>query len=163
MPQQLFTRNILRQLRANGEASLKGHIDHLPVVKLFNPYGAGYWLLTESDPVEPDHVFGLCDLGKAAPKLGHVSRHDLESCVIRLDGFQCPLERDELFAPVHTIAVYALAARRAKRIIEDDAALEKAQVQVYLQQHSRQRKTTDEGWTDWPPHHDQDSNVCGND
>lgn len=33
--------------------------DHIPVVKFFNPFGAGVWLATELDE-DSDIMFGLC-------------------------------------------------------------------------------------------------------
>ncbi|CAE7537057.1 unnamed protein product, partial [Symbiodinium sp. CCMP2456] len=46
--------------------------DFWPVVKLFCPWGAATWLLSELDPDEPDIAFGLCDLGMGSPELGSV-------------------------------------------------------------------------------------------
>ena len=79
----LFTDEILAQLAANGKATRNEQsrndreIDHQPVVKIFG--GAATWLLTESDPDEPDTLYGLCDLGMGEPELGYVSRAELES------------------------------------------------------------------------------------
>ena len=36
-------------------------LDHITVVKLFNPFGAGVWLATELDG-EGDIMFGLADI-----------------------------------------------------------------------------------------------------
>ncbi|WP_439331030.1 DUF2958 domain-containing protein [Mesorhizobium carmichaelinearum] len=36
------------------------------MVKLFTRDAGATWLLTEIDPDDPDHAFGLCDLGLAA-------------------------------------------------------------------------------------------------
>ena len=44
--------------------------DHVPVVKFFFPIGAATWLVTEMDPDENDHLFGLADLGMGFPELG---------------------------------------------------------------------------------------------
>lgn len=56
---KLLTKPILAKLIANGRSQqkVKGTIrenDFEPVVKLFNPVGAGTWLLTEVEPDEPD-------------------------------------------------------------------------------------------------------------
>ena len=62
----LLTQAQRQQLLNNGQVNaarrLKdGHtVDHQPVVKLFTPWGAATWLLSELDPDEPDHAFGLC-------------------------------------------------------------------------------------------------------
>ncbi len=41
--------------------------DHLPVVKIFCPWGGATWLLSELDRQDPDIAFGLCDLGLGFP------------------------------------------------------------------------------------------------
>jgi hypothetical protein len=46
------------------------------VVKLFTPDVGAIWLLTEIDPDDHDHAFGLCDLGLGAPEIGWVSLND---------------------------------------------------------------------------------------
>lgn len=51
-------------LLANGRESLENpDFDPAPVVKLFTPDAGATWLLTEIDPDDHDHAFGLCDLG----------------------------------------------------------------------------------------------------
>ena len=55
-----------------------GGADHEPVVKLFNPCGAGTWLLSELDPEFPDECgFGLADLGFGTPELGSIGLLEL--------------------------------------------------------------------------------------
>ena len=67
---KLFTRAQREKLLANGA---RRGADHKPVVKLFNPTGAGTWLLTELDPDHPDdYGFGLADLGMGFPELGDI-------------------------------------------------------------------------------------------
>lgn len=66
---ELLTFRQRDQLIANGAATAaalkdgKDPPEHFPVVKLFNPVGAGTWLLSELDPDYPDIGFALCDLG----------------------------------------------------------------------------------------------------
>ena len=61
-------------LLANGRESLENpDFDPAPVVKLFTPDAGATWLLTEIDPDDHDHAFGLCDLGLGMPKIGWVS------------------------------------------------------------------------------------------
>ena len=58
-------------LLANGRESLQNtDFNPAPVVKLFTPDAGATWLLTEIDPDDHDHAFGLCDLGLGAPELG---------------------------------------------------------------------------------------------
>ncbi len=151
MPQhKIFTADIVHRLRANGEASLKhGRIDHLPVVKVFCPYSTAVWLFVESDPTDPDHLYGLADNGKNPPELGPISRVDIEDCTIRVAGSYLPLERDANFCPQHPLSVYTRAARRAGRIVENTDALDNAAAQIWAERE-RSKATPETGWQDWP-------------
>lgn len=124
MPQhKIFTAPILRALAANGAATRKAQEagltepDHRPVVKVFNPYGGATWLLTESDPDDPDSLFGLCDLGMGCPELGRVLRSELEGLRIKVGGFRFPLERDISFRGDHPLSHYVAKAGEANRIV----------------------------------------------
>lgn len=55
----------------------RGERDFTPLVKLFVPWGAGTWLLTECDP--GGIAFGLCDLGMGLPELGSLDLQELAS------------------------------------------------------------------------------------
>jgi len=117
---KLLTSEQEMQLRANGAANLARTArdqepeDFRPVVKLFCPWGAATWLLTELDPDEPDIAFGLCDLGMGFPELGSVSLIELGS--VRGPGGLC-IERDLYFTPSMTLQGYADEARHAGRIV----------------------------------------------
>lgn len=87
--------------------------DFQPVVKLFCPWGAATWLLTELDPNDPDIAFGLCDLGMGSPEIGSVRLSELRE--IR-GPFGLYIERDIHFKPRQTLSGYAKAAREAGRI-----------------------------------------------
>lgn len=104
---------------ANGKAQDAGggtedEIDFEPVVKLFNPYGAGTWLLTELDSEDPDIAFGLCDLVMGCAELGSVRISELES--VR-GAFGLGIERDMHWTPKKTLMGYAEAAWEHGRII----------------------------------------------
>lgn len=72
-------------LLANGRESLENPgFDPAPVVKLFTPDAGGTWLLTEIDPDDHDHAFGLCDLGLGMPEFGWVSLQELATVRGRL-------------------------------------------------------------------------------
>ena len=72
---KLFTEKQRTTLLANG--AQRG-ADHVPVVKLFNPSGAGTWLLSELDPeYQSECGFGLADLGFGTPELGSVDISEL--------------------------------------------------------------------------------------
>lgn len=109
-----------QRLIANGQFNTtrrmagQTEIDFMPVVKLFTPWGAGTWLLSELDPQDTDIAFGLCDLGLGFPELGNVSLTELQE-------LQGPLglrvERDLHFKAVKTLGQYAEEARRHERIV----------------------------------------------
>lgn len=101
---QLLTPDLREKLRANAGAP---GADHVPVVKFFNPAGAGAWLATELD-VDGDTLFGLADLGFGCPEIGSFSLAELES--IRLP-FGLRIERDIAFSTEHALSAWAEAAR----------------------------------------------------
>lgn len=82
----------------------------MPVVKFFNPLGAGVWLATELD-ADGDILFGLADLGE--PELGYFSLEEIAS--VRLP-FGLGIERDIFFSGDFPISVWAEAAREAGSI-----------------------------------------------
>ena len=116
---KLFTKSILAKLAKNGAATRaaqkagKSEPDHHPVLKVFNPTGAATWLITESDPDDPDCLFGLCDLGAGFPELGSVLASELASVRGR---FGLPLERDLWFKADKPLSEYVKDARAARAI-----------------------------------------------
>jgi len=109
----IFTKAVLAALAKNGAASAAKEQDHKPVIKVFNPCGGATWLLSESDPEEPDRLFGLCDLGMGSPELGYVLRSELETTKGRL-GLH--MERDRWFKADKTLTQYAEEAYKEGRI-----------------------------------------------
>lgn len=103
----LLTDELRRRLLANGR---QRGADHVPVVKFFNPLGAGVWLATELDE-DGDILFGLADLG--SPELGSFSLEELSS--LRLP-FGMGIERDIFFTGDVPISVWAEAACEAGSI-----------------------------------------------
>ena len=70
---KLLTEEQRTKLLANGT---RRGADHKPVAKLFNPCGAGTWLLSELDPEYPDECgFGLADLGNYVLECAAVNPH----------------------------------------------------------------------------------------
>ena len=65
------------------------------VVKIFNPYNKGTWFIMNSDPNDPDYLWGIADLGYGA-EVGSISRSDLENYRNR---FGWGFERDMSFRP----------------------------------------------------------------
>ena len=119
---KLFTRAQHEKLLANGA---RRGADHLPVVRLFNPAGAGTWLLTELDPDHPDdYGFGLADLGMGFPELGDIGIRE----IAEFRGLMgLGIERDLWFdARGIPLATYAEAARAAGRIVEFGPELDAA-------------------------------------
>ena len=112
---KLITDEQRAQLLANGRQSLEQeNFDPAPVVKLFTPDAGATWLLTEIDPDEHDHAFGLCDLGLGYPELGWVSLAEIAA--VR-GGLGLPVERDLHFAPEKGLSAFAREARFAGRIV----------------------------------------------
>ena len=114
----LMPDHIRARLLANGAA--EAGADPVPVVKFFNPCGAGTWLITEMMADEPGILFGLCDLGMECPELGTVLLSELQS-VKGLLGLG--IERDLWFRPRFTLAAFAEAAISLGRITEDEREL----------------------------------------
>ena len=110
--------HLWEQLIANGKAP--DGTDHIPVVKFFDPAGAATWLITEVMD-DQDSLFGLCDLGMGSPELGYVSLNELKET--RNPRLKLHLERDLFFSAHYPLSVYAEAARKAERIVEDEASL----------------------------------------
>jgi hypothetical protein len=91
----------------------KTETDFEPVVKLFCPWGAATWLLSELDPEDNDIAFGLCDLGMGCPELGSVRISEIES-VTGPGGLR--IERDPHFTAKKALQAYADEARLHQRI-----------------------------------------------
>jgi len=103
----LLTPELRALLRATAEATAdRGH-DPVPLVKLFNPLGAGTWLASELDP-DCDTLFGLADLGFGWPELGVFSLSEIAG--LRLP-FGLGIERDRYFATAHPLSLWAATAR----------------------------------------------------
>lgn len=116
----LLTKSILRRLIDNGLAQqrVKGtckEIDHIPVVKLFDPVGAATWILTEIDPDDHDIAWGLCDLGVRCPAFGTVSLAELASIKGPLG---LGIERDLYWRPRGPISAYINAAAKVGRVVQ---------------------------------------------
>ena len=112
---KLITDEQCAELLANGRQSIENEdFDPLPVLKLFTPDASAIWLLTEIDPEEHDHAFGLCDLGLGCPELGWVSLAELAAIQGKLG---LPVERDRNFTATKSISAYAREARLAGRIL----------------------------------------------
>lgn len=117
----LLTDELRAQLLANGR---QRNTDHVPVVKFFNPLGAGVWLATELD-ADGDILFGLADLGE--PELGYFSLEEVAS--VRLP-FGLGIERDILFSGDFPISVWTEAARQA-------GSIRRAERIIYAATHAR--------------------------
>src|SRR5690606_2395544 len=103
----LLTDEFRARLLANGHDPAA---DHVPVVKFFNPLGAGVWLATELD-ADGDVLYGLADLG--FPEIGSFSLEELAA--VRLP-FGMGIERDILVAADQPLSVWAEAAHQAGSI-----------------------------------------------
>jgi hypothetical protein len=110
----LLTPDLRDHLLANGQ---QPDVDHVPLVKFFNPLGAGVWLATELD-ADGDTLFGLADLGE--PELGSFSLAEMAAVRLPLG---LGIERDLLFEGMVPISVWADAARRVGGIREAERML----------------------------------------
>ena len=77
----LLTPDLRQRLLANGR---ERDVDHVPVVKFFNPVGTGTWLATELD-ADGDTLFGLADLGEPEPVDLRLHR-ELANLLLEVDG-----------------------------------------------------------------------------
>lgn len=107
----LITQTDKKQLLANAANPDKKSIK--PVIKIFNPYGNGTWLISEVDPEDNDRLFGLADLGFGMPELGYVSFNELNN-VQPIPGLY--LERDRWFTADKTLEQYTENARNSGAI-----------------------------------------------
>ena len=99
-------------------------IDLVPVAKLYYPGGAGTWLITHADPLEPHRLFGLCHHHAGhTPEMGYVNFRYLTRF---RDAAGRRIERDPAFSGQWPISVYLTAARRAGRIVESGLELDLA-------------------------------------
>jgi hypothetical protein len=112
----LLTSDLRERLLANGR---KRSVDHVPVVKFFNPLGACTWLATELEE-GGDQLFGLGDLGCGCPELGYFSLFEMQTLRLPLG---LGIERDLYFEGMLPLSIYAEAARRAGRIVFDKSLL----------------------------------------
>ena len=104
----------VEQLLNNGRRIAMTGDDVPPVVKLFTPDAGCTWLLVSLDPDEPDHAYGLCDLGLGCAEIGSVSIMEIKS--IR-GSVGLPPERDLHFEAEGTLRWYADRARVSGSIV----------------------------------------------
>ena len=114
----LLTPDLRYALRANAICSAAAQardmrFDPVPVVKFFNPLGAGTWLATELYG-DDDTLFGLADLGFGCPEMGTFSLAEIAS--VRLP-FGMGIERDIAFSSPHPLSLWADTARHAGSIL----------------------------------------------
>jgi hypothetical protein len=115
MRHTFFTDEQRLLLLANGRESLRNpNFDPLPVVKLFTPDAGATWLVSEIDPDDHNHIFGLMDMGLGAPELGWADLQELATIRGRLG---LPIERDLHFRASNSLSAHAHEARLAGRII----------------------------------------------
>ena len=104
---KLITKEIELKCAAN---ALVDEENRKPFLKLFTPWGAATWLISE---IDGDELFGLCDLGMGLPEVGYVSLSEL----IAIRGpMGLKVERDLWFTTTQTLSAYADEARATGRI-----------------------------------------------
>ncbi|MEQ6335559.1 DUF2958 domain-containing protein [Sphingobium sp. MK2] len=120
----LLTPDLRYALRANAISSVAAQaqdmrFDPVPVVKFFNPLGAGTWLATELYG-DGDTLFGLADLGFGCPEMGIFSLMEIQS--VRLP-YGMGIERDLDFSTPHPLSRWSGMARRTGSIIHAEQLL----------------------------------------
>lgn len=100
---KLFTKSIDKKLFAQFPKG--GNLEGQKVVaKVFNPYGRGRWYIMNSDPDDPDYLWGIVELFEGQPEVGSFSRSELEN--IKVGAFKLPLERDMYFDDTNAMEIY---------------------------------------------------------
>jgi hypothetical protein len=100
---KLFTKSIDKKLFAQYPKG--GNLEGQKVIaKVFNPYGRGRWYIINSDPDDPDYLWGIVELFEGEPEVGSISRTELEN--IKVGAFKLPLERDLYFDEVNAMELY---------------------------------------------------------
>lgn len=76
-----------------GSQSNTPTMDKIVIVKFFNPYGVGTWLITEMEKQEDGDIlmYGLAELGMGY-ELGYISFNELKE--LRVPPFGLPIERE---------------------------------------------------------------------
>ncbi|MEN6542344.1 DUF2958 domain-containing protein [Parvibaculum sp.] len=112
----LLTEELREKLIKIGLDVEKGanEFDLQPPVKLFNPCGAGTWLLSFIYPDEPNLAFGLADLGQGFPETGDIYLPELEQF---RGKFGLGIERDLHFTPSKSLRKYADEAHEKGSLI----------------------------------------------
>ena len=87
-------------------------VDFFPVCRLFVPYGAATFLITECDA--DGLAFGLADMGFGTPELGYISLCELAE-VRGMNGLR--VEEDLNWTADHTLSQYAAKARASGHIV----------------------------------------------
>jgi len=57
-----------------------------------------------SDPNDPDYLWGIVELFEGEPEVGSFTRTELES--LKVGKFKLPIERDLYFDPINALEVY---------------------------------------------------------
>lgn len=104
---KLITKEIEKKLLANAANPKNAK----PPLKLFAPWGAATWLISE---IEGDMMFGIADLGFGTPEMGYVSLSELEAAT---GPFGLKIERDLHFTPTMTLDEYADQAQAQGGIV----------------------------------------------
>jgi hypothetical protein len=100
---KLFTKSIDNKLF--GQFPKGGSLEGQKVIaKIFNPYGRGRWYVMNSDPDDPDYLWGIVELFEGEPEVGSFSRSELEN--LKVGKFRLPLERDLYFDEVNASELY---------------------------------------------------------
>lgn len=98
------------------EAGRRGLTDEelVPLVRLFQPDGAGVWLIAELDAADPSLAYGLADFGMGTPETGTFSLAEIGEL---RGALNLAVERDLAYVPRASLADMARWATAAGRIL----------------------------------------------
>lgn len=105
--QKLLTKEIEKKFEKHPLRSQDGKGKNAEVlVKFFNPYGSGTWLITEAEKQENGDwlMFGYCHITDW--EWGYVSFNELNAIRVNVWGCRLPLERDMYPGNKKTVADY---------------------------------------------------------
>lgn len=91
---KLVTKEVEKKFEKHPFGKNSKGTDSEVIVKFFNPYGRGTWLITEAERQEDGDwlMFGYCHIFEW--EWGYVSLRELEQTKVNVFGMKMPLERD---------------------------------------------------------------------
>lgn len=109
MPEaDLIPLDIGRRLLRQGFADFQS-VEAIPLLRLFDKFGGGSWLISALNPGDPLLAWGLCDAGTGSPEIGAI---DLEELYLLWQRDGGRIVRDSAFDPGSLTLIQARAEAR---------------------------------------------------